>query len=130
MIEKAHIIDEKIIGKVVEMGYDRDKILEALNLGPDLLTKHSKPKNTEHPERSLSEYGELRQMAVAYHLTQDHENSKVSCPLNEDSSIGSPKSSIPLSPRDLLNNRSREIITAPLSLGNDAKLKIDSAENI
>ena len=37
--QKSHTLDEETIEKVVEMGYDRDKIHNALSLGPDLLTK-------------------------------------------------------------------------------------------
>lgn len=58
------------------MGFPRDRVLEALALGPDLLTK----RGLDSSERTPVERQELRQMAVAYHLMFDHQQAKASSP--------------------------------------------------
>uniref|UniRef100_A0A6A7GAJ8 non-specific serine/threonine protein kinase n=1 Tax=Hirondellea gigas TaxID=1518452 RepID=A0A6A7GAJ8_9CRUS len=97
-IEKTHTIDEKTINKLSDkMGFPRDKVLEALALGPDLLTRRPLDSN----ERTSAERRDLRRMAVAYHLMFDHQQAKVNSPQPSDPQTPNP-SSVQNSPKSTM----------------------------
>eukprot|EP01006_Ploeotia_vitrea_P055583 TRINITY_DN68013_c7_g1_i1.p1 TRINITY_DN68013_c7_g1~~TRINITY_DN68013_c7_g1_i1.p1 ORF type:complete len:678 (+),score=340.85 TRINITY_DN68013_c7_g1_i1:41-2074(+) len=59
-IEETQVIDDDVLKRVVQMGFDGAQVLEALAMGPKLLTS-----------RRMAKYTEYRQMAVAYNLILD-----------------------------------------------------------
>ncbi|MES1921209.1 SNF1-related protein kinase catalytic subunit alpha kin10 [Bonamia ostreae] len=67
-------IDEEVMQLVIDMGYDKDLLTEALKMGPDLLTKPLSEKKQN--EQNDSKMQEMRQIAVAYHLLTDQHRKK------------------------------------------------------
>ena len=59
-IERTAAIDEKVLQKVINMGFSRERILKALSLGSELLTK-----------RKMAQHVDLRKVAVIYNLLRD-----------------------------------------------------------
>lgn len=64
-IVRTQIIDESILKKVVQMGFSREKVLQALSMGSELLTS-----------RKMASHVGLRQMAVLYNLLLDQKRRK------------------------------------------------------
>eukprot|EP01083_Nonionella_stella_P042487 114722_1 len=90
-IQLAFEIDQITVDAVVAMDFSRDRILEALSMGPDLLTKRGR---LEEGGLSAVDYRELRQMAVAYNLLLDQKrNPRTGLELNV--TIPSPESTHP-----------------------------------
>ncbi|CEP02939.1 hypothetical protein PBRA_002906 [Plasmodiophora brassicae] len=79
-IARSKQIDEDALAAVIEMGWPRESILQALAMGPDLLTNSHVPHNEE-----------LRPMSVAYHLMLDHKR-KIELDDEIENAIPSPAS--------------------------------------
>mmetsp|Transcript_9707 Transcript_9707/g.18514 ORF Transcript_9707/g.18514 Transcript_9707/m.18514 type:complete len:514 (+) Transcript_9707:61-1602(+) len=64
-IVRTQLIDESILKKVLQMGFSREKVLQALSMGSELLTS-----------RKMAARVNLRQMAVLYNLLLDQKRRK------------------------------------------------------
>ena len=64
-IERTTALDEQILDKVVNMGYNRDKLLRALAMGHELLTS-----------RKMANHQDAKKVAVIYNLLRDQKRRK------------------------------------------------------